>query len=42
MAQQALIALMNNGKGNLDHSALVTFIEQMAGIEIAKPAAAQA
>lgn len=42
LAQQALIALMNNGKGSLDHSALVTFIEQMAGIEIAKPAAAQA
>jgi 2-hydroxy-3-oxopropionate reductase len=42
LAQQMLIALMNEGKGNLDHSAIVTFIEQMAGIEVRKPLAAQA
>jgi 2-hydroxy-3-oxopropionate reductase len=42
LAQQVLIALMNNGKGNLDHSAIVTFLEGMAGIEVAKPAAATA
>ena len=28
---------MNEGKGNLDHSAIVTFIEHMAGIEVKKP-----
>jgi 2-hydroxy-3-oxopropionate reductase len=32
--QQMLITLINQGKGDLDHSAIVTFIEQMAGIEI--------
>jgi 2-hydroxy-3-oxopropionate reductase len=42
LAQQILIALMNEGKGNLDHSAIVTFIEHMAGIEVKKPLAAQA
>ncbi len=38
LAQQILMALMNDGKGDLDHSAIVTFIEQMAGIEVKKPA----
>lgn len=42
LAQQILIALMNNGKGNLDHSAIVTFVEQMAGIEVKKLLTAQA
>ena len=28
------MALMNDGKGDLDHSAIVTFIEEMAGIEV--------
>jgi 2-hydroxy-3-oxopropionate reductase len=37
MAQQILMALMNEGKGDLDHSAIVTFIEGMAGIEVKKP-----
>src|SRR5215471_13206496 len=41
LAQQMLMALMNDGKGDLDHSAIVTFIEEMAGIEV-KKAAAQA
>jgi 2-hydroxy-3-oxopropionate reductase len=31
--QQMLIALMNDGKGDLDHSAIVTFIEGLAGME---------
>jgi 2-hydroxy-3-oxopropionate reductase len=31
LVQQMLIALMNQGKGDLDHSAIVTFIEGMAG-----------
>jgi 2-hydroxy-3-oxopropionate reductase len=37
MAQQILMALMNDGKGDLDHSAIVNFIEGMAGIEVKKP-----
>ena len=41
LAQQILIALMNDGKGNLDHSAIVTFIERMAGTEIKRPVTAQ-
>jgi 2-hydroxy-3-oxopropionate reductase len=36
--QQILIALMNQGKGDLDHSAIVTFVEEMASIQIAQPA----
>lgn len=35
--QQMLMALMNEGKGDLDHSAIVTFIEGMAGIEVQPP-----
>src|SRR5438874_13799608 len=38
--QQMLISLMNDGKGDLDHSAIVNFVEDLAGIE-AKKAAAQ-
>jgi 2-hydroxy-3-oxopropionate reductase len=38
--QQMLMALMNQGKGDLDHSAIVTFIEEMAGIEVKAPASA--
>src|SRR2546421_367481 len=40
LVQQVLVALMNDGKGNLDHSAIVTFIEDMAGIEVKKALAA--
>jgi 2-hydroxy-3-oxopropionate reductase len=40
MVQQMLMALMNQGKGDLDHSAIVTFIEEMAGIEVKSPAVA--
>jgi 2-hydroxy-3-oxopropionate reductase len=36
LVQQMLMALMNEGKGDLDHSAIVTFIEKMAGIEVKK------
>ena len=42
LVQQMLMALMNEGKGNMDHSAIVTFIEQMAGVEVKKAAAAKA
>ena len=40
--QQMLMALMNDGKGNLDHSAIVMFLEKMAGVEIKKAASAKA
>jgi 2-hydroxy-3-oxopropionate reductase len=36
LVQQMLMALMNDGKGDLDHSAIVTFIEQMARVEVKK------
>ena len=36
LVQQMLMALMNEGKGDLDHAALVTFVERMAGIEVQK------
>jgi 2-hydroxy-3-oxopropionate reductase len=32
-----LVSLMNNGKGDLDHSAIVQFIEGMAAVEVKKP-----
>jgi len=40
--QQMLMALMNEGKGDLDHSAIVTFIEQMAGTEVKRAQSAGA
>jgi 2-hydroxy-3-oxopropionate reductase len=36
LAQQVLMALMNAGRGDLDHSAITTFIEDMAKIEVHK------
>src|SRR5436309_9029909 len=42
LVQQMIISLMNEGKGDLDHSAIVNFIEDMAGIEVKKASAAQA
>jgi 2-hydroxy-3-oxopropionate reductase len=36
MVQQMLITLMNDGKGDLDHSAIVNYIEQGAGIDVQK------
>ncbi len=38
LAQQILMALINNGRGDLDHSAITTFIEDMAKVEVQKPA----
>lgn len=35
LVQQALIALTNQGKGNLDHSAIVMFTERMANLQVA-------
>ena len=37
LVQQMLMALMNDGKGDLDHSAIVTFLEEMAHTEVKKP-----
>jgi 2-hydroxy-3-oxopropionate reductase len=42
LVQQMLMALMNAGKGDLDHSAIVTFIEQLAGTEVKSATAAHA
>lgn len=39
IVQQMLVTLMNEGKGDLDHSAIVNFIEDMAGIEATRAAA---
>ena len=37
LAQQVLEALMNAGRGDLDHSAIATFIEDMAKTEVRRP-----
>ncbi|HSW50334.1 MAG TPA: 2-hydroxy-3-oxopropionate reductase [Bryobacteraceae bacterium] len=37
LVQQMLVALINDGKGELDHSGIVQFIEQMAKAEARKP-----
>ena len=36
LAQQVLMSLMNSGRGDLDHSAIATFIEDMARTEVHK------
>jgi len=41
LVQQMIMSLMNEGKGDLDHSAIVNFIEDMAGIEVQKSQAAK-
>jgi 2-hydroxy-3-oxopropionate reductase len=40
--QQILMSLMNDGKGELDHSAIANFFEDLAGVEVARPAATAA
>ena len=42
MVQQMLITLMNEGKGDLDHSGIVNYIEQGAGIDVQRPQTASA
>jgi 2-hydroxy-3-oxopropionate reductase len=37
LAQQVLVALMNTGRGELDHSAITQFIEDMAACEVKRP-----
>jgi len=36
LAQQVLMALMNEGRGDLDHAAIITFIEDMAKVQVKK------
>jgi len=36
LVQQMLIALMNDGKGDFDHSGIVTFLENLAQTEVKK------
>jgi 2-hydroxy-3-oxopropionate reductase len=38
LVQGTLMSLMNEGKGDYDHSAIVTALEKMAGVEVARPA----
>ena len=38
LVQQMIMSLMNEGKGDLDHSAIVNFIEDGAQAEVKKPA----
>jgi 2-hydroxy-3-oxopropionate reductase len=42
MVQQMLISLMNEGKGDLDHSAIVNFLEDMAGTAVEEPSSTAA
>jgi 2-hydroxy-3-oxopropionate reductase len=42
IVHQFLLALINQGKGDLDHSAIVTFIEEMAGTEVRSAQTAKA
>jgi 2-hydroxy-3-oxopropionate reductase len=37
LVQQMLVGLVNDGKGDLDHSGIVQFAERMAGAEIKRP-----
>jgi 2-hydroxy-3-oxopropionate reductase len=37
LAQQVLMSLMNNGRSDLDHSAIATFIEDAAKVEVRTP-----
>lgn len=36
LVQQMLVALLNEGKGHLDHSAIVQCLQRLAGIEVKK------
>lgn len=37
LAQQVLTALIDKGRGDLDHSAIATFVEDMAQVEVKRP-----
>jgi 2-hydroxy-3-oxopropionate reductase len=38
LVQQMVMSLMNDGKGDLDHAAIVNFAEALAGTRIGRPA----
>jgi 2-hydroxy-3-oxopropionate reductase len=38
LVQQMLLSLMGDGKGELDHSAIATFVEKLSHVEIERPA----
>jgi len=38
IVQGFIVSLMNEGKGDYDHSGIVTAIEKLAGVEVARPA----
>lgn len=42
MVQGLIVSLMNDGKGEADHAAIVTALEHMAATEVRRPAAGQA
>ncbi len=42
LVQSMIVSLMNEGKGDLDHSAIVQFVEKMAQVEVRKGEAASA
>ncbi len=42
LVQSMIVSLMNEGKGDLDHSGIVQFIEAMAQVEVKKSEAAKA
>jgi 2-hydroxy-3-oxopropionate reductase len=42
MVQNMIVSLMNEGKGDLDHSAIVNFVERLADTEVKKPQTATA
>jgi 2-hydroxy-3-oxopropionate reductase len=37
LVQQMFLSLMGDGKGELDHAALATFIEQLSHVEVKRP-----
>jgi 2-hydroxy-3-oxopropionate reductase len=37
LVQEMLVALMKDGMGDLDHSAIVRYLEQLAHVEVKKP-----
>jgi 2-hydroxy-3-oxopropionate reductase len=37
LVQEMLVALMNDGMGDLDHSAIVRYLERLAHVEVKKP-----
>lgn len=37
VVQEMLVSLVSDGKGDLDHSAIVQYLEQSAGVEVRKP-----